>query len=74
MSLSLFGFDRPVAHSGLGERQLRLGRLRFQLGAQLAHVQAKVMGVLYELGAPHIGQQLAVRDHLPALRTSRASS
>ena len=58
---------QPVAHAGLGQQEARLGRIGFDLGAQLAHVQPQVVRVFGELRPPHVGQQRAVRDHLPGV-------
>ena len=71
---SVAGLCQAVAHAGLGQQHLRVGRLGLELGPQLRHVQAQVVRVVGELRAPHVGQQLAVVTTCPAWRTRRASS
>ena len=64
MSVSI-PFDHAVAHAHLGEDVLRLGRVLFDLSADVGHVDPEDLVVALALGAPQllhdevIGQDLA---------------
>src|ERR1700690_3246028 len=52
-----------VAYTGLGEQPARSRRVGLQLGAQLFHVDAQILGLLRAARSPDLLQQRAVRDH-----------
>ncbi len=58
---------QPVADTGFGQDVLRLRGIRFDLVAQLAYVDAKIVGFVHVRRAPHLPQQLLVGDDLPCV-------
>ena len=59
--------DQPVADAGLGDEQLRLGRVRFQFLPQVRQIDAQVVGLLDRVRAPDLAEYLAVGQHLPGV-------
>src|SRR5262245_50219941 len=57
--------DEAISDAGFGDQVARSHRIGFELLAQLLHVDAQVMRVLDVRRAPHLAQELAVRDHHP---------
>lgn len=49
---------QTVPHARFGQQMAWLSRFALNLGPQLGHVEAKVMGVLGEIGSPHIALSL----------------
>lgn len=55
--------NKPVADARFGDEVIRIGRILFELLAQMPHVDADVMAVLRMGGAPHGLEQLSMRQH-----------
>jgi hypothetical protein len=54
----------PVADPSLGQDQSRLAGIALQLLAELTDEHPQILDVVLMRGAPHGGQQLAMREHL----------
>ena len=67
MSLRDSGHE-PVADAGFGDQVLGLGRIVFDLLAQLAHVDTQVVRVVRMAWSPHRLQQLPVGEHAVRMR------
>src|SRR5512139_1618560 len=57
-----------VADARLGENVTRLGRVGFDLLAQMADIDPEVLMAFHRLGAPDLGKQLAVGHHPARMR------
>lgn len=55
---------QTVTHARFGKQMAWLSRFALNLGPQLGHVEAKVVGVVGEVGSPHLTQELLVCDNL----------
>ena len=53
-----------VAHAWLSDQPAGAGRVRFQLAAQLGHVQPQVAGRVGITRSPHLGEQLVAAEQL----------
>ena len=62
---------QPVADADLGQQVARPRRIGFDLAAQRAHVDAQVLRRFDMRRAPHLAQQLAMRQHLAAVARER---
>ena len=50
------GGDQPIADAELGQQDMRLGRVGFDLAPQFAHEDAQIMGIVDVLVAPNLAQ------------------
>ena len=57
----------PVAHTGFREKVAWSSRVGFEFLAQLCHIDAQVMRMLYVRGTPNIAQELPVSQHLAGI-------
>jgi len=57
----------PVAHAGISQQVLRLGRLGFELAAKLGNVHAKVVALRLIRRSPDLTQQLLLRYQATAV-------
>ena len=55
--------DEPVADAGLGEEELRLGRVGLELLAQVGHMDQKVMSLVLGIRSQDLAQNLPMGKH-----------
>jgi hypothetical protein len=59
------GLDgQTISDAHLGEEEARHGGIRFELVAQLSHIDAQIVAVPQMMGAPHLLQELPMRQDL----------
>lgn len=56
---------QAVSYPGFGQQMLGTPGLGFQFLTQVVHVDPQVVGLVGIGLTPNLGQQLALRDHLP---------
>ena len=61
------GCQEPVACACLGSNDCRIGRVRFDLGAQLADEHAQILGVVMMGWPPDRGQNLSMCNNSPGI-------
>ena len=54
---------QPVTNARFGEEQAGIGRIGFDLVAQVNQIDTQVRGLRFRLRAPHFAQQKPVREH-----------
>jgi hypothetical protein len=62
---------KPIPYSEFGHQITGMGRIGFQLVAQLPHVHSKIMTLVNVQRSPDFFQQLSMSEHLPGMPDER---